>query len=42
MEGTLVNKILTDRATLKKLLVSPVTTFDDPNRMYLPMGFNRP
>lgn len=35
-------KDITDRATLKKLLVSPVTTLDDPKRMYLPMGFSNP
>lgn len=36
------NKKLTERATLKKLFVSPVTTFDDPKRMYFPIGFNNP
>lgn len=33
---------ITERATLKKLLVSPVTTLDEPNKMYFPIGLSNP
>ena len=35
-----VRKTLTERAALKKLFVSPVTTLEDPYNMYFPMGLS--